>query len=86
MSQIEDRSRRGHMMCIREVAEFFGVSEKTVRRLIETVSSARTGSAVSGASHLRRLSASSLPAASGSAALSHKVFICPANFTSRENV
>lgn len=36
MSQIEDRSRRGHMMCIREVAEFFGVSEKTVRRLIET--------------------------------------------------
>jgi excisionase family DNA binding protein len=36
MSQIEDRSPRSRMRSIREIAEFFGVSEKTVRRWIET--------------------------------------------------
>ena len=36
MSQIGDRSRRGRMRSIREVAELFGVSEKSIRRWIET--------------------------------------------------
>ena len=36
MSQTADRSRRSRMMSIREVAEFFGVSQKTVRRWIES--------------------------------------------------
>jgi excisionase family DNA binding protein len=36
MSQVADRSRRSRMMSIRELAEFFGVSEKTVRRWIES--------------------------------------------------
>ena len=36
MSQVADRSRRSRMMSIREVAEFFGVSEKTVRRWIQS--------------------------------------------------
>lgn len=34
MSQVADRSKRSRMMSIREVADFFGVSEKTVRRWI----------------------------------------------------
>jgi excisionase family DNA binding protein len=35
MSQVDGR-RRARMMSIREVAEFFGVSQKTVRRWIES--------------------------------------------------
>ena len=36
MSQVTDRSQSTRMRSIREAAEFFGVSEKTVRRWIES--------------------------------------------------
>jgi excisionase family DNA binding protein len=35
MSPVGDRSRRDRMMSLREAAEFWGVSEKTVRRWID---------------------------------------------------
>ena len=36
MSQVAVLSRQSRMMSIRELAKFFGVSEKTVRRWIES--------------------------------------------------